>query len=109
MRISVDCHFVGSYRLRNLLEWKSTRRISTSYFVARLAMTTPTTNRAIPPKSECSREKIAPPEIRATKNNRRSAPRTVNGRFMALITGLTLPTADLDIDHLLSFAPSPET
>src|ERR1700727_518914 len=99
---------MGSYCLQNLLELKSTRKISTSYFVARLAITTPKTNNAIPPKSECSREKIAPPEIRATKNKRRTAPSTVNGRFMALITRLTLPTADLDMDHLLSVAPSPE-
>jgi hypothetical protein len=61
-------------------------------------------NKPMPPKSECSNEKIAPPEIRATKNNRRSAPRTVSGRFIALYTGFTRPLADVDMDHLLGIA-----
>ena len=38
----------------------------------------------IPPTSECMSEKIAPPVISATKNSRRSAPRMVSGRFIAL-------------------------
>jgi hypothetical protein len=44
MHIFVGSDFMGSYRLRYLLELKSTRRISTSYFAARLTITTPTTN-----------------------------------------------------------------
>jgi hypothetical protein len=35
---------------------------------------------------ECSMEKMAPPVISATKNNLRSAPNTVRGRFIALKT-----------------------
>jgi hypothetical protein len=56
MRISIGSHFMGSYHLRTLLELKSTRKISTSYFVARLAITTPTTNNASPPKRMQERE-----------------------------------------------------
>jgi hypothetical protein len=44
MHIFVGSYFMGSYRLRNLLELKSARRISTSYFAARLTITTPTMN-----------------------------------------------------------------
>jgi hypothetical protein len=48
MPIFVGSYFMGSYRLRNLLELKSTRRISTSYFAARLTITTPTMNSVMP-------------------------------------------------------------
>src|ERR1700730_14782916 len=48
MHIFVGSYFMGSYRLRNLVELKSTRRISTSYFAARLTITTPTMNSAMP-------------------------------------------------------------
>jgi hypothetical protein len=48
MHIFVGSYFMGPYRLRNLLELKSTRRISTSYFAARLTITTPTMNSVMP-------------------------------------------------------------
>src|ERR1700723_1896048 len=66
------------------------------------ATMTPITNSPMPPNREWSTEKMAPPETRATKNSRRSAPRTVSGRFMALNTRFTLRSAAVDMDRLLS-------
>jgi hypothetical protein len=70
--------------VRNLVEFISTRKISTSYFVALRATIVPTMNSTMPPTSECISEKTAPPEMSATKKSRRSAPSTVSGRFIVL-------------------------
>src|SRR6266567_7670683 len=83
---SAGSHFMGSYRPRNVVEFSRTRSISTSCLVAIRATKTPTTNSKIPPRSECIRVKIEPPESRATKNNRLSAPQMVRGEFIVLNT-----------------------
>ena len=50
-----------------MVEFIRTRKISTSYLVARWAITTPATNSKIPPSRECISEKTAPPEMSATR------------------------------------------